>query len=177
MPEKTLLERLQTEPMISDGQVIKIQCKEDLDHYLPQLTLEFTVTLDKDGKHYVSKGVATIDERKSHLKKDEKLKEYSLGNGVYVYYSYRANSSDRDEIVSIVVEEIIEDPHQDAEKSNKELVEFLELAQDADAMQSYRSLAFYWTALQTGVSFNLGHMLIEYEDEIEDEDDIEGEGY
>lgn len=174
MPDKTLLERLQSEPMISDEQTITINCAQSLDHYLPELTLVFTISLDKDGKHFVSTGITTINERRDAVKKNQKLKEYDLGNGVFIYY--RTQKGSPDEIVSIVVQEYIEDPDQDAEQSNKELVKFLELAEDADAMQAYRSLAFYWTAIQTGVSFNLGHMLIEYEDQ-DDEEDIEEDEY
>ena len=174
MLEKTLLERLSNEPMISNEQTITISCAQDLEHYLPELTLKFTIGIDKEGKHFVSTGITTINERRETLDKNNlySLKEYDLGNGVFIYYKTHENAPD--EIVSIVVQEYIEDPNQDAEQSNKELVKFLELAEDADAMQAYRSLAFYWTALQTGISFNLGHMTVEYE---EDEEDEENENY
>lgn len=173
MQEKTLLEQLSTEPMISGQQVITITCAQDLEHYLPELTLKFTIELDKEGKHFVATGITTINERRE-ASKDQPLKEYELGNGVFIYYTTQKNAPD--EIVSIVVEEHINDPNQNADESNKELVKFLELAEDADALQAYRSLAFYWTALQTGISFNLGHMLIEYEDQ-EDEEDVEDEEF
>jgi hypothetical protein len=162
MQNKTLLEQLTSEPMISESQDIVIHSEENLEHYLPALTLRFKVKLDKDGKHFIYKGEGVLDDR---YNPNLPCKKYELDLGIDIYYQSRSNSSDGevDEIVRFVIEEleVIKEEAQDAQHAHDELIKFLELTKDVDAMQLYRSLAFYWTAVQTGVSVNLGQVLLE----------------
>ena len=55
-----------------------------------------------------------------------------------------------------------------AKEGHSELIEFLELAQDAEAIQAYRSLAYYWTTLQSGLGLINGDL--EFEIPIDEED-------
>lgn len=164
MPKKTLKEQLSKRPIISENQVITIQCKEDIDNSMPALELEYEVKLI-DEEYEVDHGKVTVSSRK----KEGPLREYKFSDCLFVYYGRREDG--KDEIVSIVIKEDYETRDTDeAPTEIDELLDFIELAQDVDSMQATRSLAFYWTSLKAGIGIMTGSLAFEIPEETDEED-------
>jgi len=141
--------------MVSSKQTITVVCEPDDGYNLPRMSLRFHVAADSKGRSLVEQGFVTLLDREV-----PSLKEYALPDtGIYIYFSGSMEKKD-DKIVSILVKEIdTQDDDEDA--GHAELLAFLELTQDAEAIQAYRSLAFYWTSIQTGIGLINGDVDID----------------
>lgn len=165
MQDETLVGRLSKSPMVSTKQTITVMCEPNEEHSLPKATLKFHVSSTTEGKLTIEQGFVTLEDRAT-----PDLKEYALPDtGICIYFSGSMEEKN-DKIVSLLVKEV-DTPDDDDDAGHAELLDFLELTQDAEAIQAYRSLAFYWTSVQSGLGIVSGD--IEFQVEEEEGDDEE----
>jgi len=169
MQKPTLVESLSSTPMASDRQEVVITCDPNPDNKQPAVELKFQLKTI-DGSHFVRQGFVTLTDRKA-----PNLKEYALPEtGIFIYFSGSMEKKD-DKIVSMLVKEV--DTADDSEdEGHAELIEFLELTGDVEAIQAYRSLAFFWTSMQSGMGLMSGDLRLqmqapEEEDGYQEEDE------
>tara|TARA_R110002074_G_scaffold402324_1_gene607107 strand:- start:170056 stop:170586 length:531 start_codon:yes stop_codon:yes gene_type:complete len=153
--------------MTSPRQEVVVTCEANPENKQPEITLKFIVEVSDKGSSVVQQGFVTIENRKG-----PKLKEYPIPDtGIFIYFSGdMAEQSDK--IVSMLVKETDTNEDEQEDLGHAELLEFLELTKDEEAVQAYRSLAFYWTAIQSGLGFVTGDLRFEMEEG--DADDDEG---
>jgi hypothetical protein len=148
--------------MTSGRQEISIVCDAEPEYNQPKLTLKFIVKANKNGFNEIQQGFATILNRQQ-----KNLKEYPVSDtGIYIYFSGSIEQKN-DKIVSLLIKENGLTGLEEEEQGQVELLEFLELTQDEEAIQTYRCLAFYWTSIQSGLTFINGGLNFE---KVEDKD-------
>lgn len=168
MQEETLVERLSNSPMVSAKQTIVVTCEPNEEHSLPRASIRFDVVSTTKGALIIKQGSVTLDDREG-----PDLREYALPDtGICIYFSGSMEKKD-DKIVKLLVKEI-DTNNNNEDGGHAELLEFLELTQDAEAIQAYRSLAFYWTSIQSGLGIVNGDIELQVEEEDEDEDNDTG---
>jgi hypothetical protein len=162
--------------MVSAKQTIVVTCEPNEEHSLPRASIKFDVAATTKGRLVIEQGFVTLEDRAG-----PDLREYALPDtGIFIYFSGSMEEKN-DKIVSLLVKEV--DTDNDAEDGgHAELLEFLELTQDAEAIQAYRSLAFYWTSIQSGLGIVNGDIEFQVEEETdgdkesEDDDEEEDDG-
>lgn len=155
------INKLDDVPLAGDDQTIVVTSEADPSIKMPRCRLTFQKGIDDKGMMYIKQGFAEITDRSKNS-----CKEYPLADqDMYFYYN------DEKQICSFLCKE--DSDGEEKVKGSKEIVEFLNLTKDEEAIQAYRFLSFYWATLSVGLSFVTGN--VRYEMPTTEEIDLEGE--